>query len=195
MFEDLEDKEFMEDKGDDASGGEESGNRTFVVAAIGLGALTILAIICIGAYLFLRSQGGANRAAQETQAAVGFAQQTQDALSVQQTVEAQSWTATLTATNVPTATPKPTDVLNLPTATEAGVATEDPATATIAALLTQAAGQPTLDPSAIASLTAISTQLPDTGLFDDFDVTGLVMLAGFAVIVIFLARRMRASMR
>jgi hypothetical protein len=195
MFEDLEDKEFMEDKGDEPSGREESGNRTFVAAAIALGALTILAVICIGVYLFLRAQGGVDRAAQETQAAVGFAQQTQDALSVQQTVEAQSWTATPTATTVPTATPRPTDVLNLPTATEAGVATEDPATDTIAALLTQAAGQPTLDPSAIASITAISTQLPDTGLFDDFDVTGLVMLAAFALIVIFLARRMRSSMR
>lgn len=193
MFEDLEDDEFLEDGGRD--NGEESGNRTFVIAAIALGALTVIALICVGAYLFQQSRGGANRAAQETQAIEMAMQETQDAESVQMTVEAQSWTATPTATVVPSETPAPTEVVNLPTATEAAAEEVDPATATVAALLTQAADQPTADPSAIVTITAGATQLPDTGLFDDMNITGMILLAFFALVVIFLARRLRTADR
>ena len=51
MFEDLEDDEFLEEDAFDGQddGGEESGNRTFVIAAIALGALTIIALLCVGA--------------------------------------------------------------------------------------------------------------------------------------------------
>lgn len=193
MFEDLEDDEFLDD--DSFGAEEESGNRTFVIAAIALGVLTVIAIICLGVFLFTRSQT-AQRDVQMTEQAVAFDQQTQEALSVEQTIEVQSWTATPTDTPVPTETPTPTEVVALPPATEQEKPTEDPATATIAALLTQAAEQPTQDPSAIASITVIVTdQLPDTGVFDDFGVTGLILLAFFALVVIFLARRMRTANR
>ena len=193
MFEDLEDDEFLENG--DQDGGEESGNRTFVIAAIALGALTVIAIICVGVYLFQQSRSGTNRAAQETQAVELVMQETQDAAAVQMTVDAQSWTATPTATIAPTETPAPTEVVILPTATEAAAEEVDPATATVAALLTQAADQPTQDASAIATITVVVTQLPDTGLFDDMNVSGLIMLAFFALVVIFLARRMRTADR
>lgn len=196
MFENLEDDEFTKDEmyeGDAGQSGAERGNRTFVIAAFILGLLTIGAMICGGVYLFSRAQSG-ERNAQLTQQAVAYAQQTQEALSVQQTVEAQSWTATPTATVPATATPTPTEVVALPTATQQE-AVVDPATATVAALLTQAAGQPTQDPSAVATITVVVTGLPDTGVFDDYGITGLILLAFFALVVMFLARRLRTANR
>ena len=198
MFEDLEDDEFLEEDAFDGQddGGEESGNRTFVIAAIALGALTIIALLCVGAFLFQQSRGGANRAAQQTEAVDLAMMQTQEADAVQMTVEAQSWTSTPTASPVPTDTPVPTEVVILPTATEEVDAVEvDPATATIAALLTQAAEQPTQDANALATITVAATELPDTGLFDDLNVTGMILLSFFALVVIFLARRMRTASR
>lgn len=195
MFEDLEDDEYMDEEAfaDEEGAREESGNRTFVIAAIALGLLTIVAILCIGAYWFTQVRPANQASANQT--AVALEQQTLEAQVVQQTVEASSWTATPSPTPEATNTPEATDVVVLPTATEEARPTDDPATATVAALLTEAAGQPTLDPSAVASITAIATELPDTGFFDDLDITGLIMLAFFALIVIFLARRMRTADR
>lgn len=195
MFEDLEDDEFLDEEGfaDEEGAQEESGNRTFVIAAIALGLLTVIAILCIGAYWFtqIRPQNQANANA----TAVALEQQTSEAQMVQQTVEASSWTATPSQTPEPTDTPEATAVVVLPTETERATATQDPATATVAALLTEAANQPTLNPSEVGTMTAIATGLPDTGMFDDLDVTSLILLAFFALIVIFLARRMRTANR
>ncbi len=196
MFEDLEDDEFLEDEAfEGQGGGDESGNRTFIIAAIGLGALTIIALLCVGIYLFQQSRSGSNRAAQQTQAVELAMQNTREAEIVQMTVEAQSWTATPTALPAPSETPAPTEVVVLPTATLEAPETQNPATATVAALLTQAAGQPTQGSGAIATITVVVTELPNTGLFDDLNVTGMILLAFFALVVIFLARRMRTAGR
>jgi hypothetical protein len=199
MFEDLEDDEFLDDDAfsEEAGAGDESGNRTFVVAAIALGALAIIGILCIGGYIYFNQLSGGGASAQQTEAARAFQQQTQEADAVQMTIEAQSWTATPTETPLPTDTPEPTEVVALPTATEPERPTEDPATATVAALLTQAADQPTQDPNAspVASITVVVTGLPDTGIFDDAGITGLILLAFFALVVIFLARRLRVANR
>ena len=195
MFEDLEDNEFMEDDAADAARArDESGNRTFIAAAIGLGALTLQGLICVGAYLWFNARNG-GATAQQTQQAAAFQQQTREAEAVQQTIEAQSFTATPTETPTSTITPTPTEVIAQPSATLASQATEDPATATIAALLTQAAGQPTQDLTAAATITLVVTGLPQTGFFDDFGINGLIVLAFFALVVIFLARRLRAANR
>jgi hypothetical protein len=194
MFEDLEDDEFIDDDKFNDEARDESGNRTFIVAAIALGALTILGLICVGVYLWINSQNGGISTQQTEQAAV-FQQQTQEADAVQMTIEAQSWTATPTEPPPPTITPTPTQVIAQPSSTEPAEPTVDPATATVAALLTQAAGQGTQDLTAVATITIVVTGLPQTGFFDDFGVSGLIVLAFFALVVIFLARRLRTANR
>ena len=161
----------------DAPPPEESSNRTFLVAAGILGGIVLLSIACLAGYalLILPSQ----RAGQE-QAATAQAVQNQQV--------AQALTATAAALSFPTATATPlpthTPVIAQPTA--ANTSTPDPATATVAAALTQAAQ---------AQLTHMptSTALPATGIADEYGAPGLV-IAGMALIaVIFLARRLRAA--
>jgi hypothetical protein len=62
--------------------------------------------------------------------------------------------------------------------------TADPATATVAAALTQAA---------VAQLTHVptSTALPGTGIGDQYGAPGLVIMGMALVAVVFLARRLR----
>ena len=161
----------------DAPPPEESSNRTFLVAAGILGGIVLLSIACLAGYalLILPSQ----RAGQ---------QQAATAQAVQNQQVAQALTATAAALSFPTATATPlpthTPVIAQPTA--ANTSTPDPATATVAAALTQAAQ---------AQLTHLptSTALPATGIADEYGAPGLV-IAGMALIaVIFLARRLRAA--
>jgi hypothetical protein len=159
----------------DAPPPEESSNRTFLVAAGILGGIVLLSIACLAGYalLILPSQ----RAGQE-QAATAQAVQNQQV--------AQALTATAAALTFPTATatPFPTQTPVIAQPTVANTSTPDPATATVAAALTQAAQ---------AQLTHLptSTALPATGIADEYGAPGLV-IAGMALIaVIFLARRLR----
>lgn len=161
----------------DAPPPEESSNRTFLVAAGILGGIVLLSIACLAGYalLILPSQ----RAGQE-QAATAQAVQNQQV--------AQALTATAAALSFPTATatPLPTRTPVIAQPTVSNTSTPDPATATVAAALTQAAQ---------AQLTHLptSTALPATGIADEYGAPGLV-IAGMALIaVIFLARRLRAA--
>jgi len=156
---------------------EESSNRTFLVAAGILGGIVLLSIACLAGYalLILPSQ----RAGQ---------QQAATAQAVQNEQVAQALTATASALSIPTATatPLPTQTPVIAQPTAANTSTPDPATATVAAALTQAA---------LAQLTHVptSTALPATGIADEYGAPGLV-IAGIALVaVIFLARRMRAA--
>lgn len=180
------------DTPDDAPLPEESNNnRTFLIAAAILGGIILISIAClVGVYLF----SSQTRAAQQTQAtsAAATAAANNDFIN-------QALTATFEASILPTATEPPTAtaVVAVATATE----TPDPnatsfsaldagtpaaATATVGAALTQAA---------IAQLTIVptSTLLPNTGFVDDFGVPGLVVMALAFIIVILLARRLRAA--
>jgi cytoskeletal protein RodZ len=156
---------------------EESSNRTFLVAAGILGGIVLLSIACLAGYalLILPSQ----RAGQ---------QQAATAQAVQNQQVAHALTATAAALSFPTATltPLPTQTPVIAQETAANTNTPDPATATVAAALTQAAQ---------AQLTHLptSTALPATGIADEYGAPGLV-IAGIALIaVIFLARRLRAT--
>lgn len=176
-FDDFEDEEVSE-------GG--SDNRTFWLVAGILGAVLILALVCMAVYamVFMPQR----RDAQSTQAAEINIQNTEVAMAAEMTAQAQAWTATPTVTATPapiTATSSPTPVL-APTDTPAGAvqATTDPRTATVSALLTQQAGNLTAMPT--------STGLPDTGFADDVGIPGMIALAAALVVVIFLARRLRA---
>ena len=176
---DLEDVE-LEDEPEP----EESSNRTFLLVAGILGGVLILSLVLVAVYamVFLPR----NRDAQSTQEAEIYAQNTEVAMWSAMTAEAQAWTATPSAT--PTRAPITATPVLAPTNTpvmDLDAASEDPRTATVAALLTQQAKNLTLTP--------VSTALPDTGFIDNAGVPGLVALAASLVLVIFLARRLRTG--
>lgn len=170
---------------------EESSNRPFFIVAALLGAIMLIALVCIAVYaLYVRPQ---QRSVDATQVAQVNIQNTEVAESIIQTSIAEAFTSTPTVTETPlpaTITPTNTPVVLIPSATldPGGVAqtTQDPRTATVAALLTQAAQvQQTIVPS------ATTTALPTAGFVDEVGVPGLLGLAVLFLIVIFFARRFR----
>lgn len=163
---------------------EESSNRTFLLVAGGLGLLVIVSLICIAVYALVIVPN--RRDAQSTQVAEINAQNTQVAYASGLTAEASAWTNTPTSTRIPnTATPSPTPLLAPSNTPAAGQPTEDPRTATVAALLTIQAGGLTTTPTA--------TGLPDTGFADDVGIPGMLALTAALIIVILLARRLRTA--
>jgi LPXTG-motif cell wall-anchored protein len=215
---------------------EESGNRTFLIVAGILGAITIIALVCIVAYAMFYLPR--RQSQQETQVAELNAQNTAMALAIQQTAQAAAITPTPTKSEeqkqaqeykveqgetpasiakkfgvdvqdllrlnnlnnpdvilpvgaiifIPkvqsTPTSSPTPLLAVPTDTP--VPTTDPRTATVAALLTQAA-------SAQLTPGPTTTALPSTGFADQVGIPGLVGMAILLIAVIFLARRLRTT--
>ena len=166
---------------------QETGNRTFVIVAVSLGAIMLLTLACIIVYgmVYLPS---ANKAKQ-TQGAQAFAQQTAMSISAQQTMEALNATPTFTATLVPTkAPPSPTatQVVNKQATASPTAPQENSATQTVAALYTKAALTQT-------ALVAAPTALPTGGFADEVGLPGLLVLGGVLIVVIFLARRLRTA--
>lgn len=184
---DVEEFDSYDDFEDSESQDESDGNRTFWLVAGILGAVLVLALVCMVVYamVFMPQR----RDAQSTQAAEINIQNTSVAEAAAMTAQAQAWTYTPTVTDTQepvTATPSQTPVL-APTDTpeSATEATQDPRTATVSALLTQQAGGLTTTPT--------TTQLPDTGFADDVGIPGMIALAAALVVVIFLARRLRTA--
>ena len=181
-FTDMEDIEpGMEEAGPPP---EESGNRTFLLVAGILGGILLLSLLCIAAYVvFLYPQ---RQAQQATQQAEAIAQSTAMSLSVTQTSQAARWTSTKAPTRVVnTPVPTNTPVVAGP-ATQTGIATTDPRTATVAALFTEAA---------IKQKTPLltTTGLPTSGFADEVGVPGMILVAFVLIVVIFLARRLRTA--
>ena len=124
---------------------------------------------------------------------------------------AQAETQTQAAYVPPSNTPPPTSTQVPPTSTPPPTATQvpvedgsgggptpDPRTATVQALLTQAALAQTQAAQQLLTQTSTptATGLPDTGIADDLgNISPQVMLgmAGLLILVIFIARRLRAS--
>ncbi|NUM45962.1 MAG: hypothetical protein HUU38_14750 [Anaerolineales bacterium] len=169
---------------------EESGNRRFWVLVGILAVVTLLTFICIVTFFVIsRNNAGGGRAALQTEAAIAYAQQTEQAVAIAQTEAAASWTATPTITPSPTTTPTPTDVVaqatNTPDTANLGL------TQTVEALLTLAA-----ESTPINTSTALPTALPQTGFADDIaggGIAGLIGLGILAIVLIFFARRLRAA--
>src|SRR3972149_2764253 len=160
---------------------EDSGNRPFFIVAGIIGGIMLLALVCLALYALVLAPR--QRSQQAAQVATVNAQNTQVAMAAEQTALAGKWTATPTVTpGWPTATTPPTPVV---APTQAGAPTVD-RTATVAALLTEAAA---------GKLTATSTAsgLPDTGFAEDVGPPMLVGLAFVLIVIIFLARRLRAT--
>jgi len=169
---------------------EQSSNRNFYIVAGVLGAIMILTLICTAVYAMVILPG--NQRAQQTERARIETENAVMALSVKQTEDASKWTPTSapSATRPPaTATSTATSVVATATrasATEQSEADVDPRTATVAALLTQAAEvQSTVFPT--------STLLPDSGFADDVGLPGMLGMGILLVVVIFLARRLRSA--
>jgi len=162
---------------DDAPPPEESGNKTFLLVAAVLGGFVLLSIVCLAAYglYFLPRQTAARNASQSTLVAQNL--QVNQALTAKALTNLPQSTATLEPTNTP--------VFQQSTGT---LAPADPQTATVAAALTQAA-QAQLTVTSLPT----STLLPDTGFIDDVGAPGLAVMAIALVVVILLARRLRAA--
>jgi hypothetical protein len=178
------DDDFDDFEEEDVAEGEND-NRTFWLVAGILGAILILALVCMVIYAMVILP---NR--EENQASTAAAINTQNA-SVAMTAEAEAqamaWThtPTVTSTSAPvTPTESNTPVVQ-PTDTPTGpTVTADPRTATVSALLTQQAG---------TGITPTPTGLPDSGFADNVGIPGMLALAAALIVVIFLARRLRTS--
>jgi LPXTG-motif cell wall-anchored protein len=162
---------------------EESSNRTFLIVAGILGGITVLALACIAVYAFFVLPR--QRTVREAQAATLTAQANDITTALAQTAIAAAATPTFTNTVPPTPTTVRSATPVLAVATDTPVPSADPRTATVAALLTQAAGTQTM--------VATSTALPTTGFADEVGIPGLLGMAVLLIAVIFLARRLRSA--
>jgi len=167
---------------------EESSNRTFLIAAGILGGIVLLSIACLAVYalVFMPKQTADSVNANDAQATTNA--QIQSALTATMQAQLQP-----TATELIAVTPSPTNVLALlplqPTATSQSFVTNtpDPATATMAVALTKAmAAQLTVVVQSTAS------EVPGTGIADEYGLPGLVAMGLAFMIVILLARKLRS---
>lgn len=194
MMNDFDDLEFEEMDSEETIATSKGSNRTFLVVAGILGGILLIALLAIAGYAVVILPG--RDTGQQTQVVAINATNTAIAEEAQLTAVGKqiTLTPTFTATLPPTETltPVPTNTAtpvlaptNTPEATSEGAL--DPETATVAALLTQQAGEGEETPIPTA------TALPDTGFADDFGVPGLLLVAGVLMVVIILSRRLRVS--
>ena len=179
-----------------------SNNRGFILAVSILGGIFLLALVAVAVVVEIILPR--NRAQESTRVALLGQNTTATALSLTEEATRNFKTSTstpvpptLTATATPipthTATRKPsataTAVVAVATSTSSAILqAEDPRTATVAALLTEAAaGRLT------STASPASTALPTTGFVEDAGIPTLLGAALVLLIVIFLVRRLRAS--
>lgn len=173
---------------------EESGNRTFMLVAGGLGGFALISLICLGLVWYFRGGGGPATDVNATAAAIN-ARNTEVAQAAEGTAAALALTPTVTQTLAPTATPSPTmeGMTVTPDGTVTGGPTVHPATATVRVLLTQAAIAQTQAAQDLLTVTPTATALPGTGIGDEIGLTGMLALASTLILVIVFARRLRAA--
>ena len=160
---------------------EESSNRTFLIAAGGLGLLVFIALLCLGAYVIFNFNSGQTSEA-TAQAMVTFQEATVQSALTGTSVVQRSLAETQQAISTVTPTGTPVIAAASPTSTE----TPNPATATVGAAFTQiAVSTQTIIPT--------STALPNTGFADEVGFPGMFAMAVVLVVVIFLVRRLRAA--
>ena len=177
---------------------EESGNRTFLIAAIILGVIFVIALVSIFALYFL-TQGGqpaqpvaqnltATMAAQAkgTQTAALLATQTRQAQALQTSAITATFTHTLTPTRSPTVTATPVVFATISQNTVTNTATAPSGTAT------RSTGTAS-PPARTATRTAVATGLPQTGYGETSGFLGLITLAGACLMIIILARQLRLN--
>ena len=185
----------------DAPGGpppEESSNRTFLMVAGGLGGFALLSLICLAAIFFFGGNG--EEVDSNATTVANDALSTEVASAAEQTGTAEALLPTNTSTLEITDTLEPSVTPTIdelaPTEVTPGGPTLHPATATVQALLTQAAIAQTQAAQEILTVTPTATSLlPDTGFaddFGDFGLLGMFTLGSALIVVIFFARRLRS---
>jgi hypothetical protein len=190
LFENFEEESTPTTPVGGGKGGSGGSNRTFLIAVGIIGGVTLLVVI-VGVILLMVFRSGKTGI---DEAALINAQNTMTVQAATEAAYAAGLLLTPSATLPPTATvpPTPTPVIVFPSATPTvavtGVTETPPAvldigarTATVAALLTQAA------------MAGTPTVLPTTGFADQVGLPGLFGLALLFVAIIFIARRMRLS--
>ncbi len=174
---------------------EEPSNRTFVIAAAGIGGLLVLSMICLALYaLVLAPAQQRNRAADATAVAL---QNTEVAQSITQTSDAARATPTRPSTDTPVppaATVTHTQVVVLPTDTPTDTPEATSTSTPFTNLGTQSAQQ-TLDASGqiTSTPTPTATALPSTGFADEIGLQGLLLLGAALLVVVVVARRLRVG--
>ena len=162
---------------------EESSNRTFIIAVVGLGSVLIISMICLAVYALVLAPR------QEEARATRAAEIEQENLTVAQTQTAEAAGVTPTTapsdTPLPSSTSSPTQVVVLPSDTPTPFTTLP----TLEPLTATAVAQATLD--ALAATSPTATALPETGFADEAGVPTLILLAGFLIGVVFIARGLR----
>lgn len=171
---------------------EESSNRTFIIAAAGIGGLLVLSMICLGVYaLVIAPRQQEARVAQLTQVPQ---ENTQTALGLTQTAQAGQATATPEPSNTPrpssTPTATATEVVVVPTETQfTTLSTVAPQTATAAAQATADAVAQNPTPTR----TPTATALPATGFADEAGLPALLLIGAALVAILIVVRRLRVS--
>lgn len=174
---------------------EESNNRSFIIVAAVIGGIMLLSLVCIGLYVgfqVLPNQRAKSQAAAGTSTANAI-------VAMHLTETAFAPTDTPTPTQEPTDTPlPPTKVIpsNTPVVVDATATppSEVDTTATAVALQTLiAASTMTVVPTSPNLPTVPAGELPGTGFAEDVGAPALLGFAAILIVVIVLARRMRAA--
>lgn len=197
---DYDDNEYAEYEESPPPGGRRrGGNRTFMLAISVLGAIFLISLIALILYALVLLP--ARSAARQEQAAQINAQNTATSYAATEIAFAEQLQLTPSETPLPTVTlqPSSTPVVVFGAETPSPeIGLGEPAmaadlsarTATVAALLTQAAqGQGTV----AATSHAAATALPSSGFADEVGLPGLAGLAAILLVLIFFARRLRLS--
>lgn len=174
-------------------------NRTFVVIAGILGAIILVALVAAAAYAILvlpqRNAANAQLAVQKNAENTATVMA---ATSAVLTMTAPTETPEPRATEEPTSTPEPTatpEPTSTPMVLGGGLPEDQAMTATVSALLTQAAeskpGEAEVTMSADAEVTA--TALPTTGFADEMGIPTLVGLGVLFLVLIVVTRQARLS--
>jgi len=177
---------------------EESGNRVFLIGTIILGGVFLLALVAI-VVLFLLTRGGGGPAQPAVNLTATFVfqlggTQTAAANATQQKAASQTAAITVMPTLTPTATRTMTQTPS-PVVFSTLAMTETPTVETAVVGATTAAtvtgGGAAASPTKTAAPAA--TALPATGFGEEAGLPGLLALAGLFLLIIILARQLRAG--
>jgi hypothetical protein len=177
---------------------EESSNRTFLIIAGVLGAIALLALLCIAVYALILVPR--TKDTQTKQKATVDAQNTEVALIIARTSTAAAqaaieaaYTHTPTATSAsPTTFASPTPVVAIGTTTTPQItATVGPELATATALHATLTANAILYAATLTARVGQPTEVPTTGFADEVGLPTMLGLAVLLIVVIFFVRRLR----
>jgi hypothetical protein len=155
---------------------EESSNRTFLIIAGVLGAIALMALVCIAVYALVLAPGRKN--SQNSQRATLEAQGT----AVQDIIDKTSTAAEMAAI-IAAYTATPTNTSPPPTFTATASQTPVVLVPTTALVLA----------STFTARPSQATSIPNTGFAEDIGLPAMLGMAVLLVVVIFLARRLRSA--